>query len=236
MQHEEAETAANGGPDSPELSCSEEEGLPQISEDRPLETGVPTGALQAKISKRRVSEEEPPLALRLEFLQGPCAGMVYTTPAGTTEVTLGRSATNSVEIPLDTISHHHVFIRWDPLQRCWKVTDVGSLNGTTLNKRRISSEQARVRGAPCTLKSDDLLELSNSAILKVRAHLFFSGGFADCMHVPLPPPTLTHARAAGMHESCVIAFCKDVLLSNLTTGVCHTILMFMERVERGLNV
>lgn len=93
--------------------------------------------------------------------------MVFTTPPGTTEVTLGRSGTNTVEIPLDTISHHHAFIRWDPQQRCWKVNDVGSLNGTMLNNRRISSEQARLRGATCTLKTDDLLELSNSATLKV---------------------------------------------------------------------
>eukprot|EP00884_Botryococcus_braunii_P012750 jgi/Botrbrau1/21476/Bobra.0216s0084.1 len=167
-KHEEAETAANGGPDSPEPSCSEDDWLPQIREDCAFEPGAASGSGPNRAGKRRGSgEEEPPLALRLEFLQGPCVGMVFTTPPGTTEVTLGRSGTNTVEIPLDTISHHHVFIRWDPLQRCWKVNDVGSLNGTTLNNRRISSEQARLRGATCTLKTDDLLELSNSATLKV---------------------------------------------------------------------
>ncbi len=164
--------AANGGPDSPVSYFTQRTGLELLPEESLLEQRSGSGHLPSRPSKRRASgEEEPPLALRLEFLQGPCAGTVFTTPPGTTEVTLGRSANNTLEIPAEDVSHRHAFIRWDPMQRCWKVNDVGSLNGTYLNSRKISSEQARVRGAACTLKTDDLVELSYSATMKVRAFI-----------------------------------------------------------------
>jgi hypothetical protein len=58
--------------------------------------------------------------------------------------TVGRSGHSSLRIPASTVSNQHAVIRWTG--ECWEVKDLGSLNGTFLDGRRLKrGEESRLR-------------------------------------------------------------------------------------------
>lgn len=116
--------------------------------------------------KRSRESLEIPLALKLDVLAGPAQDSSFTTPRGAVQVTLGRLDNNSLTIQDSEVSGHHAVMRWDSAEKCWQVTDVGSLNGTTLNGRTISTNNRR-RGREHRLSSDDLLQLGSYTKIRV---------------------------------------------------------------------
>ena len=82
------------------------------------------------------------------------------------QVTVGRLEDNTLPVPDTEVSGRHVVIRWDPNERCWQVTDTGSLNGTFLNGKTISTNN-RKQGREHRLSSDDMMQLGSYS--KVRS-------------------------------------------------------------------
>ena len=80
-------------------------------------------------------------------------------------MTLGRLEDNTLPLPDTEVSGRHVVIKWDTSQRCWQVTDTGSLNGTFLNGKTISTNN-RKQGREHRLSSDDMMQLGSYS--KVR--------------------------------------------------------------------
>lgn len=70
---------------------------------------------------------------------------------------IGRSRTCAISIPNTSISRCHAVISYCP-ERGFNIMDVGSSNGTFVNRRRL---QAQV---PCQLYDGDLIELSHTCI------------------------------------------------------------------------
>lgn len=58
-----------------------------------------------------------------------------------TAVVLGRAPDCGLRFDRDGVSRHHA--RFEPLLEGWRVTDLGSTNGTLLNGRRIGAEPLR---------------------------------------------------------------------------------------------
>ncbi|MFN2189473.1 MAG: FHA domain-containing protein [Candidatus Promineifilaceae bacterium] len=48
---------------------------------------------------------------------------------------IGRDAANDIVLPVDEISYHNTRIRWS--STCWQVEDLGGINGTTFDGRRM---------------------------------------------------------------------------------------------------
>lgn len=88
-------------------------------------------------------------------------------------------------IPDSEISGHHVSMRWDSASRAWQIMDVGSLNGTMLNDRIISTSNRRPSRA-LRLSSDDILQLGSRTKLKVTCLPH------EMSQVPLPPLQHVH--------------------------------------------
>ncbi|DBA93109.1 TPA: hypothetical protein ACH3X2_003427 [Trebouxia sp. C0005] len=116
--------------------------------------------------KRAREVLETPLALRLDVLAGPAQNKSYTTDLGVTQVTVGRLEDNTLAVADTEVSGHHVVIRWEPSERCWQVTDTGSLNGTFLNGKTISTNN-RKQGREHRLSSDDMMQLGSYSKVRV---------------------------------------------------------------------
>lgn len=84
------------------------------------------------------------------------------------QVTIGRLDGNSLVIKDEQVSGSHLQLAWSPQDRCWTARDTGSLNGTMLNGRIISTSN-RSKGRPQHLSSDDILELGSFSKLKVTS-------------------------------------------------------------------
>lgn len=82
------------------------------------------------------------------------------------QVTVGRLDGNALTIPDSEVSGHHITLRWDAAARAWHVVDMGSLNGTMLNDRIISTSNRRP-GRALRLSSDDIIQLGTRTKLKV---------------------------------------------------------------------
>ena len=85
-----------------------------------------------------------------------------------TQVTVGRLDENTLSLPDTEVSGRHVVIRWEPTQRCWQVTDTGSLNGTFLNGKTISTNN-RKQGREHCLSSDDMVQLGSYSKVRYSA-------------------------------------------------------------------
>lgn len=54
-------------------------------------------------------------------------------------IRIGRNADNDIVLPSEEVSRHHATIQFGPDR--WSVTDLGGINGTWLDKRRLFSEE-----------------------------------------------------------------------------------------------
>ncbi len=132
---------------------------------------------------------EPPLALQLRVVAGPCSGAAYATPDVPAAPYFGAASARSVaaaaaEIPTEValgraggpaalalagdpeISGRHALVSWSPAHACWQVADLGSLNGTLLNGEPIGAG-ARARGRAYRVGTDDVLQLGSATQVKV---------------------------------------------------------------------
>lgn len=75
---------------------------------------------------------------------GPLSGTVI--PLGTSQITLGRAPDSTIVIDDDFASSRHARIY--PSEGAWIVEDLGSTNGTWIERARITSPTALPPGAP----------------------------------------------------------------------------------------
>mgnify|MGYP006277171235 CR=1 FL=1 len=106
-------------------------------------------------STRPVKPPKPPKApkapkpvktkgLSLVVTEGPLAGTVV--PLGTEQVTLGRAPDSTLVIDDDYASSRHARIY--PSEGAWFVEDLGSTNGTWIDRSRITSPTVLPAGTP----------------------------------------------------------------------------------------
>ncbi|KAK9810559.1 hypothetical protein WJX73_000740 [Symbiochloris irregularis] len=155
----------------------------------------------SSMKRGRDSEESAPLALRLDALGGNGVDTLYQSDVGTAEVTVGRLDGNALTIPDSEVSGHHITLRWDGATRAWHVVDMGSLNGTMLNDRIISTSNRRP-GRALRLSSDDIIQLGTRTKLKVTCT-------PHEMKEPMLPSLTsrrlsTHTRHRPLHSSTTL--------------------------------
>ncbi len=80
----------------------------------------------------------------LAVIDGPLEGTVI--PLGTAQITLGRAPDSTVVIDDDFASSRHARIY--PRDGAWIVEDLGSTNGTWIDRARITTPTALPPGAP----------------------------------------------------------------------------------------
>jgi len=81
---------------------------------------------------------------KLEVVEGPLTGMVI--PLGTEQVTIGRAPDSTLVIEDDYASSRHARIY--PSEGTWVIEDLGSTNGTWIDRTRITSPTVLPVGTP----------------------------------------------------------------------------------------
>lgn len=89
-----------------------------------------------------MSEEgAAPDSLRLEAVEGACAGAVYEHSAATA-LAIGRTKASSLHINDATVSERHGELAWRG--GSWQLTDFDSSNGTAVNGATLEPHGAHV--------------------------------------------------------------------------------------------
>lgn len=133
-------------------SVNRERHLPRLSEE--------VEAVRASM------DVDVPLACKLDVVAGPCTNASYTNTEDVLEIIIGRNQGVTMQLNDGEVSGQHASVRWSSVEKCWKVADLGSLNGTLLNGEPISVA-GRKRGRDYRLSSDDILQLGSYTKLKV---------------------------------------------------------------------
>jgi hypothetical protein len=74
------------------------------------------------------------------------------------QIIIGRNAGATMQLADGEVSGQHAAVRWSSVDKCWKVADLGSLNGTLLNGDPIGVA-GRKRGRDYRLSTDDILQV-----------------------------------------------------------------------------
>ena len=102
----------------------------------------------------------PPL-LKLVVTQGPQEGRTLDSRKGVS-LQLGRTAKSALQIKDPAISTKHAEVEWSQEAGCWRLRDVGSSNGTSLNGRALPE------GEWAPLKDGDELRLGTETVARVE--------------------------------------------------------------------
>lgn len=94
----------------------------------------------ARTGRRRSKET----ASKLVVVEGSLAGTVI--PLGTSPVTMGRAADCTLVLDDDYASSHHARIY--PHESTWVVEDLGSTNGTWIDRTRVTGPTVLAMGQP----------------------------------------------------------------------------------------
>eukprot|EP00892_Ulva_mutabilis_P004230 jgi/Ulvmu1/2179/UM013_0024.1 len=81
-------------------------------------------------------------------------------------VTVGRRSSNVVCLSDTGISGNHFQIQFSEAGRCWQVVDLGSLNGTTVNRMMISVPE-NTQSDPYALSSGDKILVGERTVIRV---------------------------------------------------------------------
>ncbi|CAI5967185.1 unnamed protein product [Closterium sp. NIES-65] len=94
--------------------------------------------------------------LVLEVVGGPCCPATIAVTASSSRV--GRVKTCQIPLKEDSVSEKHACVSWDAADRSWRVVDLGSSNGTSLNgihlpegRERPLSDGDEIRFGPFTI-------------------------------------------------------------------------------------
>ena len=82
------------------------------------------------------------------------------------QVVVGRLPASSLPIADQEISGRHAVLSFDARDERWRVTDVGSLNGSTLNGAAVGTSDRRA-GQPHALSEGDVLGLGEVTQIRV---------------------------------------------------------------------
>ena len=105
-----------------------------------------------------MADSRQPAAV-LTMTRGPEPGRTFDI--GAAQVTIGRGAGNDIQVQGTWVSRQHARIRWTGTD--YVVEDLGSTNGTFVNRERASG--------PRTLKSGDLVQLGTKVELGFEMHV-----------------------------------------------------------------
>lgn len=108
-------------------------------QDAPLR-GTRTVAQQPERKPRQAKAKAT--ARRLVVTEGSLSGTVV--PLGTSSVTVGRAADSTLVLDDDYASSHHV--RLYPHEGTWVVEDLGSTNGTWIDRTRVTGPTVLAMG------------------------------------------------------------------------------------------
>lgn len=113
--------------------------------DAPVSADV-TAAASAEGGKqsRRLRRRTKETARKLVVVEGALNGTVL--PLGSSPVTLGRAADCTLVLDDDYASSHHV--RLYPHEGTWVVEDLGSTNGTWIDRTRVTGPTVLAMGQP----------------------------------------------------------------------------------------
>ncbi|KAK9843961.1 hypothetical protein WJX81_000542 [Elliptochloris bilobata] len=118
-------------------------------------------------SEKMPSPPPPPPLLRLVVSAGPSAARELSSDEKMTQILVGRLPTSTMAINDGEVSGRHAMLQWETAERCWQVRDLGSLNGTSLNGRIISTSNRRP-GRPWRLNDGDELLLGAHSVVRVE--------------------------------------------------------------------
>ena len=107
----------------------------------PVRPAAPRGAETAGKSRGRSSKSPK----RLVVTQGSLAGT--SVPLGDQPISIGRAPDSTIVLDDDYVSHRHARIAPDAQGR-WLVDDLGSTNGTYLDRQRITGPTPVANGIP----------------------------------------------------------------------------------------
>ena len=115
---------------------------PRVTRSRtPKPAARPTSS-QAKAARPKGGRKGT--ARTLTVVEGSLAGTSITL--GTTPITIGRSADCTVVIDDDYASNHHA--RVSPHESGWMIEDLGSTNGTYIQRTRVTGAMSLPIGTP----------------------------------------------------------------------------------------
>lgn len=112
----------------------------------------PTSLAEPKRPPREPRPAKPPKQAKqvkvkgpaLSVVEGPLTGTVI--PLGTSQITIGRAPDSTIVIDDDYVSSRHA--RLYPTEGVWVVEDLGSTNGTWIDRTRITSPSVLNPGVP----------------------------------------------------------------------------------------
>lgn len=95
-------------------------------------------------SAQKAAKKSKVKGMRLVVIEGPLAGTVI--PLEASPITLGRAPDSTIVIDDDYASSRHA--RIFPADGAWMIEDLGSTNGTWIERNRITAPIALKPGAP----------------------------------------------------------------------------------------
>jgi pSer/pThr/pTyr-binding forkhead associated (FHA) protein len=112
----------------------------------PADTPIapPTTSTNGATNRRRGSRRTKQTARRLVVVEGDMAGTIL--PLTSAAVTLGRATDCSLVLDDDYASSHHAKLY--PYEDSWVVEDMGSTNGTWIDRTRITTPTVLGVGQP----------------------------------------------------------------------------------------
>lgn len=108
-------------------------------------------------SSATVKQARPPLPLAELFDNSGRSVATLTCDAEMGMISIGRSQDAALHVPDKGVSRYHASLGWDPAMGAHVLADCGSVNGTYLNRRRITGRVTLLDGARITLGTTDLL-------------------------------------------------------------------------------
>ena len=116
--------------------------LRQPADARPV--GQPSRRPPRQPQPSRAGKKTKVVGSKLVVVEGPLTGTVI--PLSTAQVTIGRAPDSTLVIEDDYASSRHARIY--PAEGSWLVEDLGSTNGTWIDRTRITSPTLLTVGAP----------------------------------------------------------------------------------------
>ena len=118
--------------------------LRQPAEARPLGRERKPARTSKPPRPQKVAKQQKVKGSRLVVIEGPLVGTII--PLGDVQITIGRAPDSTLIIDDDYASSRHARIY--PSEGSWVVEDLGSTNGTWIDRSRITSPTVLPVGAP----------------------------------------------------------------------------------------
>jgi len=118
--------------------------LRQPAEAKPLGRERTAARTSKPPKPPKVAKQQKIKGSKLVVIEGPLVGTIV--PLGNVQITVGRAADSTLVIDDDYASSRHARIY--PAEGSWVVEDLGSTNGTWIDRTRITSPTVLPVGAP----------------------------------------------------------------------------------------